>query len=128
MPNRAAKRCARCRATFTGKRCPTCVGRDAAYQADRADEASGFYHTAEWKRLSGHYLKHHPWCVLCEADGRHEPAKVADHYPKSRRQLLDAGIRHPDAWRWLRALCMGHHRSETNRLQPGGFIAHPERY
>jgi 5-methylcytosine-specific restriction protein A len=115
MPSRAPRRCPRCRQTYRD-RCLVCVPRDADYQAARTDE------------LDAHYLKHHPWCVMCEAEGKAEPARVADHYPTSRRDLIARGIRHPDAWVRLRPLCMGHHRSETNRLQPGGFIAHPERY
>lgn len=128
MPSRAAKRCPRCRQTFTTTVCPTCTVRDQEYRAAHDDGAGEFYHTPEWQRISAHFLKHHPWCVLCQAEGKAEPAKVADHYPVSRRDLIERGILNPDTWRRLRPLCMGHHRTETNRLQPGGFIKHPERY
>lgn len=129
MPNRASRRCPRCRKTYTGTDCSTCQGRDQAYRDARPDDASAFYHTSEWARISRGFIRQHPWCVLCAAAGERVPAKVADHHPRSRRQLADdPRIRNPDAWCFLRALCIGHHRTETNRLQPGGFIAHPERY
>ena len=123
MPSRAARRCPRCRQTYTGPKCTRCTKRDDAYRAARADDLDRYYSTAEWQRISRHYLNHHPACVLCGA-----PSKVADHYPKSRRQLVAEGITNPDTWRRLRPLCIACHRTETNRLQPGGFIRHPERY
>ena len=128
MPTRAKRRCPRCRRGYSGPVCERCKARDETIREKHDDGAGEFYQTPEWRRISAHFLKHHPLCVLCEAEGKSVPAKVADHYPTSRRDLLAQGIVYPDAWRRLRPLCLGHHRTETNRLQPGGFIAHPERY
>lgn len=62
------------------------------------------------------YLTRHPRCALC---GR--AATIPDHHPRSRRQLVAAGVTDPDADRHLRPLCDTCHRTETARNQPGGW-------
>lgn len=59
------------------------------------------------------FLIDNPACVLCG-----QLATVADHYPRSRRQLIDAREPNPDDARWLRALCARCHNRETARRQP----------
>lgn len=59
-------------------------------------------------------------CVLCAAEHRFTPATVADHFPRSRRELLAAGL-DPNDPRYGRGLCEAHHNSETARHQPGGW-------
>jgi hypothetical protein len=48
--------------------------------------------------------------VLC---GRR--ATVADHYPETRRSLVDRGIPDPDAWHWLRP-------RQLSAQAPPGFL------
>ncbi|MET7298707.1 hypothetical protein [Embleya sp. NPDC005575] len=52
-----------------------------------------------------------------------QPAVVADHFPLSRRQLIDQGATDPDAPERLRPLCVRCHNRETARHQPRGFAA-----
>ena len=55
-------------------------------------------------------------CVLCHAAA----ANVADHYPISRRDLVDAGM-DPDDPNAGRGLCHRCHSIETAVNQPGGW-------
>lgn len=61
-------------------------------------------------------LKQDPVCVLC----KRRPSTVADHYPLSRRDLIDAGM-DPDDPKHGRGLCKPCHDTETARNQPGGW-------
>jgi 5-methylcytosine-specific restriction enzyme A len=47
---------------------------------------------------------------------------VADHYPLSRRELIDQGLDPDDPGRG-RGLCKRCHDTETAQRQPGGFNA-----
>ena len=46
------------------------------------------------------FLRANPLCVLCG-----ELAEVPDHWPTTRRALVDAGVADPDAFEHLRPLC-----------------------
>jgi hypothetical protein len=46
---------------------------------------------------------------------------VPDHHPRSRRELIAAGVADPDADEYLRPLCAPCHNPETARNQPGGW-------
>lgn len=48
-------------------------------------------------------------------------AVVADHYPKSRRELVAMGTSDPNNARYLRGLCASCHSKATARNQPGGW-------
>ena len=61
-------------------------------------------------------LTRDPVCVLC----RRALATVADHYPLSRRDLIEQGLNPNDPARG-RGLCASCHGVETARWQPGGF-------
>lgn len=103
--------------------CPelTAGGRCATHQRqankDRASRGGAVY-TTRWQRIRKAYLYAYPWCVLC---GR--AANVADHFPLSRRELIERGEVNPDAPKHLRPLCLECHNRETARNQPGGFAA-----
>jgi 5-methylcytosine-specific restriction protein A len=51
-----------------------------------------------------------------------ERSTDADHFPLDRRELERRGL-DPDDPAYGRGLCGAHHRSETARLQPGGWAA-----
>lgn len=55
-------------------------------------------------------------CVLCTV----RPATVADHYPRSRKQLEDLGL-NPNDPTHGRGLCHDCHSKQTAQHQPGGF-------
>jgi 5-methylcytosine-specific restriction enzyme A len=63
-------------------------------------------------------LRRDPTCVLCSA----EPATVADHYPVSRRDLVDQGL-NPDDPKRGRGLCKRCHDTSTATHQPGGWAS-----
>jgi len=46
------------------------------YQRDEHDRE---YHTARWQRFRAWFLRRHPICSSCEAQGRIEPATVPHH-------------------------------------------------
>ncbi|QDY11401.1 hypothetical protein FJK98_02390 [Micromonospora sp. HM134] len=50
------------------------------------------------------------------------PSTVADHWPLSRRELVDAGLDANDPTRG-RGLCKGCHDRHTSVAQPGGWNA-----
>jgi 5-methylcytosine-specific restriction enzyme A len=60
-------------------------------------------------------------CVL-RLPGCSDIATVADHFPLSRRELVEAGMNPNDPGHG-RALCASCHNKETARNQPGGWNA-----
>lgn len=83
---------------------------------------------AHWDRTKGYNTKAHriqfrlavlakdPICVLCD----NAVSTVADHYPKSREDLIALAM-NPDDPKHGRGLCEGCHNTETARNQPGGW-------
>jgi 5-methylcytosine-specific restriction protein A len=54
-----------------------------------------------WReRVRKPFLRERPLCVLCG-----ELANVPDHHPETRRSLVARGVKDPDAFHRLRALC-----------------------
>ena len=105
----------RCPQLTTGGRCADC--------RRRADVARGTptergYNSAGHRRFRTAVLDRDPICVLCELAA----ATVADHWPRSRRELIVAG-RDPDDPRAGRGLCKRCHDRETAVNQPGGWNA-----
>ena len=70
------------------------------------------YHTAAWRRLRETFLRAHPLCEVCEANGELVPATVADH----RTEIQHGGALLDQAN--LRALCASCHAK-----MPGHFGA-----
>lgn len=95
-------------------RCPTCRAR----MPRTPPTAAGYDH--RWTTRARQYLcdDAHAYCALC---GR--IAQVPDHYPRSRKQLVRAGVDDPDADQYLRPLCRRCHNRESGRNQPGGWNA-----
>ena len=89
-------------------------------QADKARGTSRDrgYNTPGHRTFRAAVLARDPICVLC----RRALATVADHYPISRRDLIELGRNpnHPDAGR---GLCKPCHDTETAQHQPGGWNA-----
>lgn len=95
-------------------RCPT---HRRAAELQRGRPADRGYDT-KWRRIRARFLAAHPTCLDCGA-----PANVADHAPRSRRDLVTAGDPHPDAWRHLQPRCDRCHNKRTARAEPGGWAA-----
>jgi 5-methylcytosine-specific restriction protein A len=98
----------------TGQGCATCRDRR------EARSPSFNYSTAYWSRRSRAFLARRRWCKVCG-----KRAKVADHYPTSRRELVRQGVPDPDADEFLRPLCLECHSRATAARQGGGWH-HPE--
>lgn len=71
-----------------------------------------------WPARRRAFLTAHPYCALC---GR--LAEIADHWPRTRRQLLRDQVPDPDHERHLRPLCAPCHNRHTGLEQPGGWHA-----
>jgi 5-methylcytosine-specific restriction protein A len=104
-----------CPNLFDGKqgRCP-----GHRKQADKARGTSRDrgYNTPGHRTFRTAVLARDPICVLCGL----ALSTVADHYPRSRRELIDLGLdpNSPDAGR---GLCKPCHDKETAQHQPGGW-------
>ena len=87
-------------------------------QADRArgTAAERGYTSAGHQRFRTAVLDRDPICMLC----RLAASVVADHWPRSRRELLAVGD-DPNDPRCGRGLCKRCHDRETARHQPGGW-------
>jgi 5-methylcytosine-specific restriction protein A len=94
-------------------RCPTCAG---AADLARGTASERGYTGAGHRRFRSAVLQRDPTCVLCQA----APSTVADHYPISRRDLVDSG-QDPDDPDRGRGLCKPCHDSATAVNQPGGW-------
>lgn len=116
MPRRALTTC-----TTTGcpaivdqpGKCDTCK-QDAERQRGSA-RARG-YDTEHERRFRRSVLTRDVVCVIC----RKALAVVADHYPRSRRELIDDGA-DPDDPRYGRGLCKPCDSAQTAERQPGGW-------
>ncbi|PYC83490.1 holin [Streptomyces tateyamensis] len=75
------------------------------------------YGGPDWTQARAAVIARDPICVLC----RTEPSRVADHWPASRRQLLQQGVPDPDAPERMRGICRPCHSRETAEHQPGGW-------
>lgn len=103
-----------CPELFEGKggRCPT-HSREA--RAQRIDNR--VYNTPGHARFRAAVLHRDPVCVI---PGCIQWATVADHYPRTRRELIDLGL-DPNNPEHGRGLCAQHHNMHTAATSPGGF-------
>lgn len=115
MPSRICSKpgCPTIHDSATGSRCP-----EHAKAADRAhwDRTRGYNTRAHRIGFRLAVLQKDPICVLCN----NAVATVADHYPKSRQDLIDLAM-NPDDPKHGRGLCEPCHNGETARNQPGGW-------
>lgn len=100
-----------------------------AADAQRGTAASRGYNSRRHRAARKTVLKRDPFCTCISDDTRHHHppggpcprvSTVADHYPKSRKELLADGSDPDDATR-MRGLCAGCHSRETGVRQPGGW-------
>ena len=96
------------------KPCPV-HGRDRRRRGGARQRGYNARHEARFRRG---VLDAQPVCALC----RQAPATEADHWPKSRQQLIAEGL-NPNDPQYGRGLCKPCHSSETARHQPGGWHA-----
>lgn len=117
MPQRPMTTCPRHGKKYrTGSKCPVCVQR----RATRPGASARGYGADHRNRFRAGVLDKHPNCVICLEDLVFTPTTVADHWPKTRRQLIADG-QDPDDPANGRGLCKQHHDQHTARTSPGGW-------
>lgn len=70
---------------------------------------------AAWRRARAAFLRDHPLCVMCLAEGKYTPATVVDHIKPHRgdqKLFWDVGNWQP--------LCKRHHDSTKKIIESGG--------
>lgn len=119
MPQRLRTPCSTpgCGELAEGGRCDDCQ-RQAERQ--RGSFSKRGYRKKHRTRFRPGVLERDICCVLCRNDGKWTLATVADHWPLSRRELVERGL-DPDDPEHGRGLCHDHHSIETAVNQPGGF-------
>ena len=81
------------------------------HRVERRGASSERGYNAKWRKFRAAFLREHPLCEYCAADGRIRPAEVVDHDVPHRND--------PDRF-WattFTALCEMHHRGEKRRIE-----------
>lgn len=101
----------------TGGLCDECrAARRQCSDHRRGSAQERGYDREHERRFRAAVLERDPMCVECMA----RPSTVADHYPLSRRELVEQGL-DPNDPNHGRGLCKPCHDRHTARAQPGGF-------
>lgn len=105
-----------CGTLFDGKggRCPT-----HATQARRARISNKVYNTAGHHAFRDAVLTRDVVCVIPDCV---QWATVADHYPRTRIELVALGL-NPNDPQYGRGICAPCHNKHTAATSPGGFRA-----
>lgn len=102
--------------------CPTlteggrCDDHQRAADRARGTAAERGYTSGGHQAFRRAVLARDPVCVVCRA----ARSTVADHHPRSRKELVDAG-ENPNDPRFGRGLCKADHDRATAQHQPGGW-------
>lgn len=118
MPRRAARVCstAGCPNLCDGGRCPDC--RRKAERARGSSTERGYARNPGHRAFRAAVLARDPVCRIC-----HEaPSVIADHWPKTRRELEAEGLDVNDVRRG-RGLCRPCDSRQTAQRSPGGWAA-----
>jgi 5-methylcytosine-specific restriction protein A len=105
------------------------IARERESDAARGTAAARGYNSRRWVGTRKTVLRRDPICRCDAGDHGHEPfqcmriSSVADHFPRSRKELLAAGVPDPDLPEFCRGLCRSCHSRETAKHQPGGWAA-----
>lgn len=97
----------------TDSRCPV---HSKSAQRKHWDNTKAYNTKGHRVRFRLGVLKRDPICVLCHV----AQSTDADHYPRSRQELVELGLDADDP-QYGRGLCGPCHKRETARLQPGGW-------
>lgn len=80
----------------------------------KAGQWSHLYSHSRWRRVREFFLRRHPLCVMCEAEGRVELASVVDHIKPHKGDMALFWDR--NNWQ---PLCASHHSGEKQRIDRG---------
>lgn len=119
MPSRLKKPCstAGCPELTSSGRCDECA---TIAEQQRGSATQRGYGKRHRQRFRAAVLERDICCTVCRAAGLWVLATVADHWPLSRRELVEQGLDADDPDRG-RGLCHNCHSKETAVNQPGGF-------
>ena len=95
-----------------------CDDHRAQAEQRRGNATQRGYTSAGHKHFRQGVLARQPICVACYR----APSTEADHYPLSRKQLIDIGC-NPNDPVYGRGLCHDCHAKATAKYQPGGWHA-----
>ena len=87
-------------------------------EARRSRTGNNVYSTKGHRIFRDRVLNRDPICVECNA----AQSTVADHYPLTRRELVDQG-KNPNSPEHGRGLCALCHNKHTAATSPGGWAA-----
>lgn len=104
--------------------CPTIYPKGEGSKCEKHRTAAKREHWAKTKAYSskGHrqfrdaVLRRDPLCVVDQL----AQSTVADHYPKTRQELIDLGL-NPNDPQYGRGLCKKHHDQHTAATSPAGW-------
>lgn len=113
-----------CPTITAGGRCDTCTKQAERGRSDHALRGGG--NRASWRNARRACLQRDPVCTCTdEAHGHgvrcYGASTVADHYPDSKRELIEQGITDTDALDRLRGICASCHGKHTAETSPGGW-------
>lgn len=114
MPSLPKTQCSR-PACPNFKPCPEHASDGERARGTARQRGYGGQHEQRFRRV---VLNRDRQCVLC----RRVRSTVADHFPRSRRELVRLGL-DPNDPQYGRGLCTRCHSSETAKRQPGGWNA-----
>lgn len=121
MPQRARSRCPRCRRLrdAQGRCSPQCrTQRKAAGNRARGSSTQQGYGSEHRELFRKPILARDPICTVCGD----EPSTEADHWTRSRKELIVQGL-DPNDPQYGRGVCSPCHKRETAKHQPGGWNA-----
>lgn len=123
-PGRPGFHCTELRDRTTGDCANGCAAAQrkatqARTDAQRPTAARRGYGNAHRTQFRPGVLARHPWCVLCLEQGRRTPSAHADHWPRTRRELLQLGL-NPNDPKHGRGLC-GPCHSRATAAHDGGY-------
>lgn len=93
-----------------------CIEHRRAADRRRGSATQRGYNSSGHQAFRNEVLERDPICVQCEL----RQSTVADHYPHSRKELINLGLDPNNPTRG-RGLCAPCHSLETAAHQPGGF-------
>lgn len=112
MPSRAARLCGCGAVVRDGGSCRSCSSRRKRESDSHRPTARARGYTTQWDKARAGYLARHPYCVMCEAEGKQVLASVVDHIIPHRgdNELFW------DSSNWA-ALCVPHHSGDKQSME-----------
>lgn len=103
-------------------RCDTCSAMAERQRGSATERGYGHAHRTQFRAA---VLRRDPLCTCVDDSHGHTgqclaPSTVADHHPRSRRELVALGL-NPNDPQYGRGICTPCHNKHTATAQPGGW-------